>query len=81
VVLDSGEVTDDLVGDVVEVLTPFCARLYGRRCGSIEFTSEYAEGILLVVEEYFEQALCDAQEGPDLDFLRSLVPYVWARSR
>jgi len=30
VVLDSGEVTDDLVRDMVEVLTWFCARLYGR---------------------------------------------------
>ena len=31
VVLDEGEVTDDLVPDMVEVLTSFCARLYGRR--------------------------------------------------
>jgi putative resolvase len=31
VVLEDGEVTDDLVGDMVEVLTSFCARLYGRR--------------------------------------------------
>ena len=31
VVLDSGEVTDDLVRDMVEVLTSFCARRYGRR--------------------------------------------------
>jgi putative resolvase len=31
VVLDSGEVTDDLVRDVVEVLTSLCAGLYGRR--------------------------------------------------
>lgn len=31
VVLDEGEVTDDLVRDMVEVLTSFCARLYGRR--------------------------------------------------
>ncbi|HEU4399180.1 MAG TPA: IS607 family transposase [Actinomycetota bacterium] len=31
VVLDDGEVTDDLIGDMVEVLTSFCARLYGRR--------------------------------------------------
>jgi putative resolvase len=31
VVLDEGEVTDDLVRDMVEVLTLFCARLYGRR--------------------------------------------------
>jgi geranylgeranyl diphosphate synthase type II len=49
--------------------------------GSITFTTEYAEGILLVAEEYFEQAFADAQPGPDLDFLRSLVPYVWARWR
>jgi putative resolvase len=31
VVLDAGEVDDDLVRDMVEVLTSFCARLYGRR--------------------------------------------------
>jgi putative resolvase len=31
VVLDDGEVDDDLVRDVVEALTSFCARLYGRR--------------------------------------------------
>lgn len=31
VVLDEGEVDDDLVGDMTEVLTSFCARLYGRR--------------------------------------------------
>jgi putative resolvase len=31
VVLDDGEVADDLVRDMVEVLTSFCARLYGRR--------------------------------------------------
>ncbi|WP_292990915.1 polyprenyl synthetase family protein [Mycobacterium sp.] len=49
--------------------------------GSITFTSEYAEGILLVAEEYFQEAFADAQPGPDLDFLRALVPYVWARWR
>lgn len=31
VVVDDGEVEDDLVRDMVEVLTSFCARLYGRR--------------------------------------------------
>jgi putative resolvase len=30
-VVDDGEVTDDLVRDMIEVLTSFCARLYGRR--------------------------------------------------
>jgi putative resolvase len=29
VVVDPGETSDDLVGDMVEVLTSFCARLYG----------------------------------------------------
>ena len=28
---DDGETTDDLVRDMIEVLTSFCARLYGRR--------------------------------------------------
>jgi putative resolvase len=32
VVLDDCEVDDDLVRDMVEVLTSCCARLYGRRC-------------------------------------------------
>ncbi|GAA3832610.1 IS607-like element IS1535 family transposase [Streptomyces chiangmaiensis] len=31
VVLDEGDVEDDLVRDMVEVLTSLCARLYGRR--------------------------------------------------
>lgn len=31
VVVDDGQVDDDLVRDMVEVLTSFCARLYGRR--------------------------------------------------
>ncbi len=31
VVTDPGETTDDLVRDMVDVLTAFCARLYGRR--------------------------------------------------
>jgi len=28
-----------------------------------------------------ERAFADARPGPDLDFLRALVPYVWARWR
>jgi predicted site-specific integrase-resolvase len=31
VVVDTTEVTDDLVRDMTEVLTSMCARLYGRR--------------------------------------------------
>jgi geranylgeranyl diphosphate synthase type II len=49
--------------------------------GSIQFATEFAEGILSVAEDYFESAFVAANPGPDLDFLRSLVPYVWARWR
>jgi predicted site-specific integrase-resolvase len=31
VVVEEGEVTDDLVQDVLEILTSACGRLYGRR--------------------------------------------------
>jgi putative resolvase len=31
VVLDPAEIEDDLVRNVTEILTSFCARLYGRR--------------------------------------------------
>jgi geranylgeranyl diphosphate synthase, type II len=51
------------------------------RYHSIQFATEFAEGILLVAEELFESAFVGAESGPDLDFLRSLVPYVWARWR
>jgi predicted site-specific integrase-resolvase len=30
-VIDRGELKDNLVQDMIEVLTSFCARLYGRR--------------------------------------------------
>jgi predicted site-specific integrase-resolvase len=33
-VVDPGEVDDDLVGDVTEILTWLCARLYGRRAAA-----------------------------------------------
>ena len=31
IVVDQGEAKDDLVEDMIEVLTSFCARLYGRK--------------------------------------------------
>lgn len=49
--------------------------------GSITFASEFAEGILLVAEEFFEHAFAGARPGSDLEFLRALLPYVWARWR
>jgi predicted site-specific integrase-resolvase len=34
IVVDRSEVDDDLVGDVTEILTSLCARLYGRRAAA-----------------------------------------------
>ncbi|MDY6869797.1 MAG: IS607 family transposase, partial [Actinomycetota bacterium] len=34
VVIDSAEVDDDLVGDMTEILTSMCARLYGKRAAA-----------------------------------------------
>ena len=31
IIMDQTELKDDLVQDMIEVLTSFCARLYGRR--------------------------------------------------
>jgi len=33
-VVDQSEVKDDLIRDMTEVLTSFCARLYGKRAAS-----------------------------------------------
>ena len=70
--LTRSERTSELVAAVRRMMDDY---------GSITFTGEYAEGILFAAEEYFEQAFADARPGPDLDFLRTLVPYVWARWR
>jgi geranylgeranyl diphosphate synthase type II len=70
--MDRAERSLDLVRTVRRLMDTY---------GSIAFTYEFAEGILMVAEEYFEQAFADAEPGSDLDFLRALVPYVWARWR
>jgi predicted site-specific integrase-resolvase len=38
VVVDSGEVDDDLVRDMTEILTSMCARLYGKRAAQNRVT-------------------------------------------
>ncbi|MGW7667702.1 IS607 family transposase [Streptomyces sp. NPDC054775] len=50
VVLDSDEMTDDLVGDITEVLTSMCARLYGRRAAK----SRAARAVALATGEVAE---------------------------
>lgn len=39
IVVDDTELDDDLAGDVAEVLTSFCARLYGRRAAKHKATA------------------------------------------
>lgn len=50
-VMDDTEVHDDLVRDMTEVLTSFCARLYGRRA-----TAHRAAKALAAVQESTDAA-------------------------
>jgi geranylgeranyl diphosphate synthase type II len=67
---------DDRTADQVQTIRDMMDRYR-----SIQYAAEFAEGILSVAEDHFEAAFAGAEPGPDLDFLRSLVPYVWARWR
>lgn len=47
--------------------------------GSIDFTVEYARGIASAAVDAFEAAFATAEAGPDLDFVRGLIPYMLDR--
>lgn len=64
------ERTAALVGEVRSLLDAY---------GSIEFTVAYARGIASAAVEAFEEAFAPAAAGPDLDFVRGLVPYMLDR--
>jgi geranylgeranyl diphosphate synthase type II len=49
------------------------------RYGSIDFARAYAAGIASAAEEAFDEAFALAQAGPDLDFIRALIPYMLGR--
>ena len=51
------------------------------RHGSIEFASEYGQGIASAALGAFDEAFAAADEGPDTDFVRRLVPFVLGRHR
>ena len=51
------------------------------RYGSIEFASEFAEGIRLVAEGTSSRPSLTQNPDRTWTFLRALVPYVWARWR
>ena len=49
--------------------------------GSIEFASEYGQGIASAALGAFDEAFAAADQGPDTDFVRRLVPFVLGRHR
>jgi geranylgeranyl diphosphate synthase type II len=51
------------------------------RHGSIDFASEYGQGIASAALGAFDEAFGAAEEGPDTDFVRRLVPFVLGRHR
>jgi geranylgeranyl diphosphate synthase type II len=59
-----------MVGEIRDLLDAY---------GSITFASAYARGIADAALDAFETAFSAATAGPDLDFVRALVPYMLDR--
>jgi len=49
------------------------------RYGSIDFAIEYGRGIASAADAAFEAAFASARRGPDVDFIRALVPFMMGR--
>jgi geranylgeranyl diphosphate synthase type II len=47
--------------------------------GSIEYAKAYARGIADTAVGAFEVAFADAEPGPDVEFIRALIPYMLGR--
>lgn len=68
--LDRTERTVELVEEVRSLLDTY---------GSIEYTRAYAEGIADTAHDAFEVAFEAAEPGPDVEFIRALIPYMLGR--
>ncbi|MCW2785890.1 MAG: geranylgeranyl pyrophosphate synthase [Marmoricola sp.] len=68
--LDRSQRTSDLVEEVRSLLDTY---------GSIEYTRAYAQGIADTAYDTFEEAFAAAEPGPDVDFIRALIPYMLGR--
>jgi len=64
------ERTPAVVGEVRALLDEY---------GSIEFATQYAEGIASVALDTFDIAFAAATPGPDTEFVRALVPFMLGR--
>jgi geranylgeranyl diphosphate synthase type II len=47
--------------------------------GSIDYARAYAQGIADTAVDAFELAFAEAESGPDLEFIRALIPYMLGR--
>ena len=68
---DRSERDDAIVREVRGLMTTY---------GSLEFTRAYAEGIVEAADDHFDVAFAAATPGPDVEFVRALVPYMLRRN-
>lgn len=68
--LDRADRTPELVGEVRALLDSH---------GSIDYARAYAEGIAETAADAFEAAFATAEPGPDVDFIRAVIPYMIGR--
>jgi geranylgeranyl diphosphate synthase type II len=47
--------------------------------GCLDYTRAYAQGIADTAVDAFEVAFAEATPGPDLEFIRALIPYMLGR--
>jgi len=47
--------------------------------GSIDYALEYGRGVAAVAGDAFEEAFAGAVPGPDVEFVRALIPYMLER--
>jgi geranylgeranyl diphosphate synthase type II len=68
--LDRSERSSELVSEIRALLDGY---------GSIEYARAYAQGIADTADDAFEVAFAAADPGPDLEFIRSVIPYMVGR--
>jgi geranylgeranyl diphosphate synthase type II len=68
--LDRTKRSAELVGEVRSLLDTY---------GSIDYTRAYAQGIADTASDAFEEAFAAAEPGPDVEFVRALIPYMLGR--
>jgi len=69
--LDRSERSPELVSEIRALLDDH---------GSIEYARAYAQGIADTAVDAFDVAFAAAEPGPDLEFIRAVIPYMVGRS-